>query len=286
MITHITITLMIINMNNNYKLSKKTLSYYLSFFLITSCTLVPGMQEPKPDFFGGNNVYFGEKDTFIPVIDLDSSSVKKMNNEFSYFISPGDILNFVVWGLEDIFPMTGLGPGLSNPQTARTVNSDGSIFFPYAGLVYVEGLTIDETRNLITEKLSREFVNPQIDITVTEFNESRKAYLLGEVLTPQSIIIGIEKISLTDAIGSSRGLDPRFSDANHIYIIREEDFGPVIYKIDLSTPEKFLLANEVFLRPKDIIYASSSAVTKWNRFFSQIFPFASFFNQIDNIGND
>lgn len=264
---------------------------FISFSLlifVSGCTIVPGMQEPNGDFFGGENVYFEEKDIFIPLINVDDDVIGSMDNDFSYSVSPGDVLTFVIWGLEEVFPMRGLGApqGTSNPQTSRTVNTDGTIFFPYAGLIQVSDLTIEEVRNLITRELSEEFVNPQLDITVTDFNDSRKAYLLGEVIVPQSFVVGIEKISLTDAIGSSRGLDPRFSNARKVYLVRKENNEPAIYVIDLSSPEKFLLANDLFLKPNDIIYVASSAVTKWNRFFSQIFPFASFFNQIDNIGND
>ena len=175
--------------------------------------------------------------------------------------------------------------GYTNPQTSRTVNTDGTIFFPYAGIVEVEGLSIAEVREKIIELISDEFINPQIDITVTKFNESRKAYLLGEVISPQNFYVGIDKISVTDAIGSSQGLDPRYSNAGQIYLIRDNG-KPIIYKINLRSPEKFILANEFFIRPGDVLYVSSSGVTKWNRFFAQIFPFAGFLNQIDNIKDD
>ena len=37
------------------------------------------------------------------------------------------------------------------------------------------------------------------------------------------------------------------------------------------------------LSPGDIVFVGVADITKWNRFISQLFPFASFLNQVDNI---
>ena len=284
MLIHILI--IIIQQNTDMIMIKNLkLSIIFFLFLFTGSSISPGMQEPSSSIFGGKNIYIKEKDIFVPLIDIDESVVSKLDSDFSYTVSPGDVLTFVVWGLDDIFPITNLGVGYTNPQTSRTVNTDGTIFFPYAGIIKVEGLSISEVRNLVIELISDQFVDPQIDITVTQYNQSRKAYLLGEVYSPHSFYVGIEKISITDAIGTAKGLDPRYSNAKEVYLIRDKD-KPSIYKLNLQSPDKFLLANEIYVRPGDIIYVSASGVTKWNRFFAQIFPFAGFLNQLDNINDD
>ena len=98
------------------------------------------------------------------------------------------------------------GVGYTNPQTSRTVNTDGTIFFPYAGIIKVEGLSISEVRNLVIELISDQFVDPQIDITVTQYNQSRKAYFLGEVYSPHSFYIGIEKYLLQTQLAQPKAL--------------------------------------------------------------------------------
>ena len=59
----------------------------------------------------------------------------------------------------------------------------------------------------------------------------------------------------------------------------------LISELNNKTPERFLITNDIYIRPRDIVYISPSGITKWNRFFSQIFPFASFFNQVNNIND-
>ena len=254
-------------------------------FILTSCAVSPGMNAPTVTFNGGKEIFIPERNLIVPIVEVNSSTMETLDNDFSYTVSPGDVLTFVVWGLEEIFPPVNVGANMTNPQNSRTVNSDGTIFFPFIGTIKVSGFSVNEVREKIYSLLSKNFKDPQIDITVTKFNENRRAYLLGEVLQPKDFYVGIEKISLTNAIGLSKGLDPRFSSASQIYLIRNYQNKPVIYKFDLSTPDKFLVANNFFIRPQDVIYVSASGITKWNRFFSQIFPFASFFNQLDNIND-
>ena len=256
---------------------------FLFLLIITSCTVSPGMNAPSISFNGGNEIYLEERNLVVPIVEVDSEILQGISDDFSYTVSPGDVLTFVVWGLPEVFPPVNVGGNITNPQNSRTINSDGTIFFPFIGTVKVEGLSVNQVREKIYGLLSDNFKDPQIDITVTKYNEKRRAYLLGEVLQPSSFYVGIEKISLTDAIGLAKGLDPRFSNAGQIYLIRSFENKPIIYKFDLSSPEKFLVANNFYIRSQDVIYVSASGITKWNRFFSQIFPFASFFNQLDNI---
>ncbi|MEK9774356.1 MAG: hypothetical protein VW298_01935, partial [Candidatus Woesearchaeota archaeon] len=160
-------------------------------------------------------------------------------------------------------------------------------------IIQVKGLTIDEARTRIINALSeKEFVDPQMDVTITKYNENRKVYLLGEVISPQSIYVGIEDVSLTDAIGTARGLNPVTANGKKVFIIRSDKGSstrqeiPVIYKLNLNSAENFLLANRFLLKPKDVVFVSASSLTKWNRVFAQIFPFAPFLNQIGNIQNN
>ncbi len=263
----------------------KKLSLIPFFLILASCAVSPGMNAPSISFSGGKEIFIPERNLVVPIIEINSNIIENLDNDFSYTVSPGDVLTFVVWGLEETFPPVNVGTNMTNPQNSRTVNSDGSIFFPFIGTIKVSGLSVNEVRKKIYTLLSKNFKDPQIDITVTKYNENRRAYLLGEVLQPQNFYVGIEKISLTDAIALSKGLDPRFSSASQIYLIRNYQNKPVIYKFDLSSPDKFLVANNFYIRPQDVIYVSASGITKWNRIFSQIFPFASFFNQLDNINN-
>lgn len=277
--------IMLTNMN---MVKMKKINYIVSYCIIiflNACSISPGINEPISTFSGDDEVYIAEKNLIVPIVDLDEEVIEDLDDDFSYTVSPGDVLTFVIWGLEDVFPTVNFGSSQMNPQNSRTVDSEGMIYFPFAGYVKVDGLSVSQVREKIYKLLSNDFIDPQIDITVSKYNENRRAYLMGEVLKPQSFYVGIEKLSLTDAVGLSNGLDPRFSNAEKIYIVRSYNNQPTIYRVSLKSPEKFLISNNFYIRPNDIIYVAPSGITRWNRFFSQIFPFASFFNQIDNIRN-
>ena len=192
-------------------------------------------------------------------------------------------MTFTVWGLEDVFPMN--YNQYNSPQNARTVGSDGKIFFPYVGELLVQNLTVDEIRETITNLLNQEFNNPQLDVTITRYNETRKIYVIGELTQPQVIRIGLDRISLLDAIGTSKGISVTSASGDKVYITRfiKETKDLKIYRADLSTSLHLSALSEFYLEPRDVVFVGAASITKWNRFIGQLFPFASFLNQVDNI---
>ncbi len=256
--------------------------------LFFGCSISPGMREPSGSWIGSERVYlenYGNE--YISIQHINSSLINsnkyKSNARFEYTISAGDILTIIIWGQPEVFPIIPLQP--NDPQSSRTVGNDGTIFFPYIGKVKVEGLTVSESRNLIAKLLSEDFIEPQVDVTITHFNAQRNIYVVGEITQYNSLVLGIEPISLSDAIVRSGGIKQNTSKGDAVYVIRQptEKMGPQIFRANLSSPEEFIAAGQFYLEPRDIIYVGAADVTKWNRVISQFFPFASFINQIDNI---
>ncbi len=253
--------------------------------LLFSCS-APGVQAPASSYgFSGEKYYFDESDKLLNVKKINYQNINQYNlkNE-NYLIAPGDKLNIIVWGIPEVFPMANVNSP-NSPLNTRTVDSTGEIFFPYVGKVSVENKSIEEARELITNGLGLTFIDPQVDVTIIDFNEGRNAYIVGEVLVPVTFKVGIEDITLMDAIGMSKGLDPKTSKPNEIYVMRDLDGDPIIFKFDLSTSDKFLLANQFVIKQNDVIYVGPSDITNWNRVVAQLFPFSSFLNQLDLIAN-
>ena len=200
-----------------------------------------------------------------------------------YKIGKGDQLFVTVWGLPDIFPVTG---GVNSELNTRRVDSNGNIFFPFVGLILAEGKTQDELRNDLTFELSKMFKNVQLDIAVASFN-SQKVYLLGEVTTPKVIKLSDIPLSLSNAIGESKGLSTNTSEGEDVFVIRQiPNLEPQIFRVDLSSPSGFLSAGNFYLTNNDIVYVNAKGTTRWNRVISQFFPFSSFLNSIDNLVGD
>ena len=119
---------------------------------------------------------------------------------------------------------------------------------------------------------------------VTKYNNNQSVYVLGEVSKPSIIQLGLEQVSLTNAIGQSRGLNSITSKSTDVFLVRSKDESePKIYKVNLKNPSGFILANQFYVKPQDVIFVGASSITRWNRVISQLFPFTSFLNQIDQI---
>ena len=254
------------------KMIKKLIVQITSVLLITACTLSPGMVEPNR--FNKN----------INIVDIDEQNVELDYSYETYTVSSGDTLSIVIFGVDDFFPPVS---NYQNPYTSRIVDNNGQIFFPYAGVINVSGKTTAVIREELTLALSKNFKDPQVDVTITDFNIKRNIYVLGEVKEPNIINLGIVPISLSDAISQSGGLSNTSSNGKRVFIIRADKVSGSgkVYRMNMNNASSFLLSSKFYLQPGDIVFVGAADITKWNRFITQLFPFASFLNQVDNIEN-
>jgi len=257
----------------------------LVVFLLSGCTLAPGMHmETKSSWVDNEKyVFVGSINRNIRLVDISETRDTSYKSNYFYRIGIGDEISVIVWGLPEIFPMVNSG----SDQNLRKVDSNGNIFFPYAGLVKAEGKTQSELRNEITLKLSEYFNDPQLDLSIAKFN-SQKIFVLGEVTKPVKLNIKDIPISLSDAIGESFGLNTNTAAASEVFIIRQSQplDEPMIFYANLKTPSGFLEAGNFFLINNDIVYVNSSSTARWNKVISQFFPFSTFLNSIDNLITD
>lgn len=261
----------------------KMMSRKFSALIITIlCILLlgcSGMREPGRNL----NIDLFKDKVNIEFKDIDYNLVVDTSSEMeNYKISRGDVLSIVVFGLDEFFPIT--YSGVNNPYTSKLVDEKGFIFFPYAGYIKAEGLTVAEVRDSVTKNLSVDFNQPQVDVSITEFNSKRNVYVLGEINNPSTIQIGLVPVTLADAISSSKGLSNITSNPKDVYVIRTLDRDTsIVYRANLQDASAFALSGQFTLRPGDIVFIGAANITKWNRFITQLFPFASFLNQIDSI---
>lgn len=253
--------------------------HILIFFIITGCSIAPGMylDENESWLTSEKSVYVESINKEIPIIPIENSEDFTLTNT-DYKLGIGDQLSYYVWGIPEIFP-----PVNSPDQNLRRVDSNGNIFFPFAGEVKAQGKTINELRADVTVELSNYFNDPQLDLNIARFN-SKYVYVLGEVSKPKKVQIKDTPLSLSDALGNSQGVDRNTSDSSKVFIIRNNiNDTPTIFISDMSSPTAFLNANSFYLNDRDIVFVNASGTARWNRVISQFFPFSSFLNSIDNL---
>jgi polysaccharide biosynthesis/export protein len=108
------------------------------------------------------------------------------------------------------------------------VSQDHTIVVPLIGIVDVRDLTVRDTEALLTELYQRDYlVNPQINITVTEYSQ-RNINVLGAVNTPGSVVMPPEKnLTLLDAIARSGGFS-RLANRNKVSLTRTKSDGQTV----------------------------------------------------------
>ncbi|MFP4351258.1 MAG: polysaccharide biosynthesis/export family protein [Puniceicoccaceae bacterium] len=151
-------------------------------------------------------------DTRVPRSDDRADNRETMVAPANYRIKPSDVLFVEIFQQRDL-------------QKEARVEADGTITLHLIGRVNVEGLTVSEAREKITEFYDRDYlVNPQIDLQVIHFN-TEQVQVLGQVRTPGSVAIPPDdELTLLQAISRSGGFT-RLARKGAVQIRRESEDG-------------------------------------------------------------
>ena len=125
------------------KMTKKVIFLLVILIALSSCVLSPGMFMSSSNNWNGENTVFVNSLNKRIIIEPITDKIQIKKNVDVYKIGRGDQLFITIWGLPDIFPVTG---GVNSDLNTRRVDSNGNIFFPYVGLILAEGKTQDELR--------------------------------------------------------------------------------------------------------------------------------------------
>ena len=100
------------------------------------------------------------------------------------------------------------------------VRPDGKITVPLLDDVQASGLTTDELKAVLTEKLSEFIQGPTVTVVVL-LPLSKRAYVLGEVRSAGPISLGSE-MSVLDAITAAGGFTP-YAKKSSVRVLRRVD---------------------------------------------------------------
>lgn len=168
-------------------------------------------------------------------------------------LGPGDVLNISLY---------------EKPETAKTdvpIGPDGRITFLQAEDVVATGLTIDELRVALDQKLSEFYGSPRTIITPATYR-SKKYYLLGSV-TRKGVYPLNRPTTMIEAIAQAGGLETgmfeqntvELADLSHSFMIRNGqrlnvDFEQLFQRGDLS--------QNIALEPDDYVFFASAAANQ------------------------
>ncbi|AAD35722.1 sugar transporter [Thermotoga maritima MSB8] len=147
----------------------------------------------------------------------------------SYTIRKGDVLRIEVVGYPDL-------------TRSCAVDIEGAITFPYVGRVKVEGLSVDQVTDLLKERLSRSFSEPEVIVSLQQI-APRNVYVSGVV--NRVVNMGIEDLSVSELL-SLLSVDLSSVDLSKVKVLRDGK----VFELDLSSllwgeaPEKDVMLQE------------------------------------------
>lgn len=253
----------------------------LLILFLTSCH-TPGIYISPKDV---NKPLRGEEGLIYPhFMPITPELFARMRKVKSYKVGEKDILTIIVWNHPEltipsmittsenlnVYNTTNFNDFTNNPP-GILVDEEGEIFFPLAGRLRVAGLTVNQIRERLTNRLYEYFQKPQVSVRVAAFR-NKYVYVVGEVLRQGILPITDMKLTIMDAINQSGGIDKEASDAHYIYVIRGGFQNPIVYWLDATNPGAMLLAAHFQLEPRDVLVISTAGVVRWSRVVNNILP--------------
>lgn len=189
-------------------------------------------------------VYFQNAKDFETIVDTDTFTPKfKVNDIVNIHVSTYD--------LEAVKPFN-LYIGNENSSSSSAidylVDIDGNIDYPVLGKIKLLGLTVDEAKDLLKEKLVGYLKDPIINIRIQNFRVS----ILGEVRSPGVYSISGERSTILEAIGMAGDLTIKGKRKN-VMVIRDFNGTKTYTRIDLTNKELFN-SPVYYLTQNDIVY--------------------------------
>lgn len=204
-------------------------------------------------------VYFQNTGNFETLVNKNSFTTKfKVDDVVSIYVSSFDSEASAPFNL---YRGASNNSGRSQmEQVDYLVDDAGEIDFPVIGKIKIAGLSQEEVRTLLRQKLADYLKDPIINIRLRNFTVT----ILGEVNRPGTYPVNGEQITILEALGLAGDLTIK-AIRDNVMVIRDFDGTKVYTRINLldknamNSPVYYLTQNDVvYVEPnKSAITASS-----------------------------
>ena len=173
-----------------------------------------------------------------------------------YRIQPNDYLYISITSVEKpltdfVAPVAGINYLNSENQAlvGYHVYEDGTVYFPYMGIMKLGGLTLREARDTIKVHASSIVARCRVEVTLI----NNTIYLLGEFVRQGTFNMTRNKLSIFEAVALAGGLTD-YAKRSKIKVLRNEHGEKKMYVVDLRSGN-LIGINMFYVYPNDLIYA-------------------------------
>jgi len=171
-------------------------------------------------------------------------------------------------GTNDVIEVTVLRhPEFSNQFV---INNEGKIQYDYLGDIKIAGMTKDELKTLLTQRLSEFIITPEVTVKIVAYN-SKVVYVIGEVGTPGKIFMRGDTMTVREALVQA-GLPLLSASTRKCRLITPAEGG----KAEIKYVNVFSLLYEgdlrenLVMKPGDTLYIPATVMSKAMRVISPV----------------
>ena len=154
------------------------------------------------------------------------------------------------------------------------IGTDGYVNLPYAGSVKLAGLTLEEAKQVLTDKFSKYLKIPDMSVMVNSYGP-RKVQVLGEVNNPGTVELASDDMNVTNAV-SKAGWVTTYGRIKKAQVLRIIDGTMYVKEANIKDYiEKHDITQNFALEDGDIIF-----IPKSNKidFHQDILPLLNVYN--------
>jgi polysaccharide export outer membrane protein len=158
-----------------------------------------------------------------------------------------------------------LNSGRVTEVSGYLVGTDGFIQLAYIGKVKASGLTTDQLKQSLEGLLAKYLKTPIVSVRFFQL----KFTVLGEVKSPGTFVLPLQRTTFLDALGAAGDL-PNSAKRYDIRVYRDYNGKRTIFKVDLRSKDILYNADLFQVRHNDVIYVQqrdSRLVSDETRFY-------------------
>ena len=166
--------------------------------MMTASTLAQNFADFVPANAGNTDPQNAEKPAAGAKIDPEIASVLEQNGVpiNRNLADPEANSNYTLGNLDVILITVMRHPEVSGEFM---INNEGKIQYGFVGDIALSGMTKQQVKELLTEKLAEYIISPEVTVTITGYN-SKVVYVIGEVGAPGKIFMRGDTITVREAL--------------------------------------------------------------------------------------
>jgi len=247
---------------------KNIIVIFFAIIFLNSCAVLPGINDGPTKKKGKINLNseYSIEDIGIEIVEINKlsendfkiinkSEISELdfkisefndiyNYRYEYILGPADIVSINLTDTDDI-------------DNSYEIDPDGMIDLPFIGKIKISSLTVDEAQNILKEVIGNFYKNPDLQISVEEYNSS-KVYIVGAVRNQITINLDQKPVKLIEA-AIQANFNPNAADkllGTKGFLRRDNK----VYKINLNNAFASLDDKEnFFLKKDDVIFVDRNS---------------------------